>query len=95
MLIGTVVAGSGFGATFACTARSLLPLAAADERAGLLSAFYVVGYLSFALPAILAGYLATTIGLVTVAESYGATVIVTALVSLLATLLSRSKQQLG
>jgi hypothetical protein len=92
MLAGTVIAGAGFGATFTGTMRSLLPLAATDERAGLLSAFYVVGYLAFALPAILAGYFAATIGLISVAEIYGVIVIVMALASLAATLLSRAKQ---
>jgi Major Facilitator Superfamily len=92
MLIGTVVAGSGFGATFTGTIRTLLPLAETDERAGLLSAFYVVGYLSFALPAILAGYLAPMMGLIKVAEIYGVTVIVLAFASMLATQLSRPKR---
>jgi MFS family permease len=91
MLAGTLVAGAGFGATFTGTIRSLLPLAATDQRAGLLSAFYIVGYLSFALPAILAGYLAPTIGLIEVAEIYGVIVIGLALVSMVATLLSRPK----
>ena len=93
MLAGTVVGGSGFGATFTGTMRSLLPLAEAGERASLLSAFYVIGYLAFALPAMLAGYLATMIGLVEVAEIYGTVVIVLALASLLATLLSQAKRQ--
>ncbi|HEY3919877.1 MAG TPA: MFS transporter [Stellaceae bacterium] len=93
MLLGTVIAGSGFGATFTGTMRSLLPLAATDERAGLLSAFYVVGYLSFALPAVLAGYLAPMIGLVNVAEFYGVTVIVMAFASMAATLLLQTKRQ--
>jgi hypothetical protein len=91
MLAGTLVAGAGFGATFTGTIRSLLPLAATDQRAGLLSAFYIVGYLSFALPAILAGYLAPTIGLIKVAEIYGVIVIGLALMSMAATLLSRPK----
>jgi hypothetical protein len=92
MLAGTVVAGAGFGATFTGTMRSLLPLAETDERAGLLSAFYVVGYLAFALPAILAGYFAATIGLIDVAEIYGVIVIAMALASLSAMLLSRTQQ---
>jgi MFS family permease len=93
MLVGTVVAGSGFGATFTGTMRSLLPLAETDQRAALLSAFYVIGYLAFALPAMLAGYLAATMGLVKVAEIYGAVVIVLALGSMAATLLSQRKHQ--
>jgi MFS family permease len=94
MLVGTVVAGSGFGATFTGTIRTLLPLAQTDERAGLLSAFYVVGYLSFALPAILAGYLAPMMGLIKVAEIYGVIVVVLALASMLAARLSRAERLL-
>jgi hypothetical protein len=55
MLAGTIVAGFGFGAAFAGAMLTVMPLAQAHERAGLLSAFYVEGYLSFSLPAILTG----------------------------------------
>ena len=41
LLLGTIISGVGFGATFLGTLQAILPLAAADERAGLLSAFYV------------------------------------------------------
>jgi hypothetical protein len=84
MLAGTLVAGIGFGAAFAGTVRAVLPLAKPGERAGLLAAFYVEGYLSFSLPAMLAGFLAPTVGLTTAADIYGAMVIVLAVVSLLA-----------
>ncbi|TPK78139.1 MFS transporter [Mesorhizobium sp. B2-4-17] len=93
MLFGTLIAGTGFGATFAGALRTLLPLAAIDERAGLLSVFYIVGYLSFALPAILAGYFSVSIGLVKVAEIYGIIVIVLAFASLLATLLFGARRK--
>ena len=42
-----------------------------DERAGLLSAFYVESYLAFSLPAILAGYLVKTLGYGPTADIYG------------------------
>ena len=63
MLAGTVISGIGFGAAFAGAMRTVMPLAQAHERAGLLSAFYVEGYLSFSLPAILTGLLAPMTGL--------------------------------
>ena len=59
------------------------------ERAGLLSAFYVEGYLSFSLPAILTGLVAPIAGLPLAADVYGAVVIVLALGSLFAVLRSR------
>ena len=90
MLAGTIVSGTGFGAAFSGSMRTVLPLAKADERAGLLSAFYVEGYLSFSLPAVLTGFLAPIVGLTVAADVYGAAVIITALASLLAVRLSRS-----
>jgi MFS family permease len=88
MLVGTVVAGIGFGAAFSGAMRTVMPHAEAHERAGLLSAFYVEGYLSFSLPAILTGLLAPIAGLPLAADIYGAAVIVLALGSLLAMLRS-------
>ena len=84
MLIGTIVAGIGFGAAFSGSMRTVMPHAEAHERAGLLSAFYVEGYLSFSLPAILTGLLAPIAGLPLAADLYGAVVIVLAIASLLA-----------
>jgi MFS family permease len=81
MLAGTIVAGLGFGAAFAGAMRTVMPLAEAHERAGLLSAFYVEGYLSFSLPAILAGLFAPMTGLPLAAYVYGAAVIVLAVAS--------------
>jgi hypothetical protein len=81
MLAGTIVAGFGFGAAFAGAMLTVMPLAQAHERAGLLSAFYVEGYLSFSLPAILTGLLAPMTGLPLAAYVYGAAVIVLAVAS--------------
>ena len=89
MLIGTVISGVGFGAAFSGTMRTLLPLARTDQRAGLLSAFYVEGYLSFSLPAVLAGLAVPMAGLTVVAYAYGAAVIVVALASMIAIGFSR------
>ena len=88
MLLGTIVAGIGFGAAFSGSMRTVMPHAEAHERAGLLSAFYVEGYLSFSLPAILTGLLAPIAGLPLAADVYGAAVIVLAIASLLAMLRS-------
>src|SRR6266446_1251840 len=48
-----------------------MPLAKADERAGLLSAFYLEGYLAFSLPAVLTGFLVPIVGLPLAADVYG------------------------
>ena len=92
MLAGTIVSGTGFGASFSGTMRTVLPLAKADERAALLSAFYVEGYLSFSLPTVLTGFLAPIVGLTLAANVYGVAVIVMALLSMLAIGFSRGKR---
>jgi MFS family permease len=89
MLVGTVVAGIGFGAAFSGSMRTVMPHAEAHERAGLLSAFYVEGYLSFSLPAIVTGLLAPLAGLPLAADVYGAVVVALAIASLLALRSSR------
>ncbi len=87
MLFGTVVGGIGFGTVFSGTLRSVLPYAQPGERAGLLSAYFVVGYLSFSLPALAAGFLAPIVGLTRTADFYGIGVILLAITSLAITLL--------
>jgi len=89
MLFGTVVAGLGFGSVFSGALRSVMPWAKVDERAALLSAFYVEGYLAFSLPAVLAGFIAPVVGLTRAADFYGIAVIVLALSSLAATALRK------
>jgi hypothetical protein len=91
MLLGTVVAGTGFGAAFSGTMRAVLPLAKSHERAGLLAAFYVEGYLAFSLPAVATGLVAPIVGLSVAANVYGAAVILMALASMLAMMASRDR----
>jgi hypothetical protein len=67
MVIGGVIGGVGFGASFSGALRSVAPLAAPHQRAGLFAAVYLVGYLSFGVPVILAGLLITPLGLTAVA----------------------------
>lgn len=73
--LGTLIAGAGFGATFLGTVRSIMPLAKPDERAGLLSAFYIQSYLAFSLPAILAGFLSKALGFAEAADIYAAAIL--------------------
>ena len=81
---GTLVAGSGFGAGFLGALRSVVPLALPHERAGLMSAFYVLSYLAFCLPSLLAGNLTRTFGLIATTDGCGAVLIMLALGALLA-----------
>ena len=68
---GTVIAGLGFGAAFNGTLRTLVPLAEAHERAGLMSTFFALSYLAFSLPAIAAGLFAGHFGLQAASIGYG------------------------
>ncbi|OWV69104.1 MFS transporter [Rhizobium sp. R339] len=74
LLIGTVFTGAGFGTNFLGSIGTIMPHAKAEERAGLLAAFYVQSYLAFSLPAILAGFLAKSAGYQVTTDIY-ATVI--------------------
>jgi Na+/melibiose symporter-like transporter len=74
--VGTLVAGCGFGAGFLGALRSVVPLALPHERAGLMSAYYVLSYLAFCLPSLLAGNLTQTFGLVATTDGYGAVLII-------------------
>ncbi len=88
--IATLIAGSGFGAGFLGALRSVVPLALPHERAGLMSAFYVLSYLAFCLPSLLAGNLIRSFGLIATTDGYGAVLILLALGALVALLLQDS-----
>lgn len=88
--VGAVLAGIGFGASFLGALRMLMPLAHAHERGGLMSAFLVLSYLAFCLPALAAGFFAHSVGLVMTSNVYGAVVIVLALSALIGLLLRRA-----
>jgi len=83
---GTLVAGCGFGSGFLGAVRSLVPLALAHERAGLMAAYYVLSYLAFCLPAMLAGHFSHLCGLVLTTDGYGAVLIGLAVAALLLSL---------
>ncbi|MET7289278.1 MFS transporter [Streptomyces sp. NPDC005573] len=79
IVCGALVTGLGFGAVFSSTLGILVPLTRAQERAKLFSAVYVVAYLAYGIPTIVAGYLSDAIGLVPAAIVYAiATAVMTA-----------------
>jgi MFS family permease len=93
--IGTLVAGCGFGAGFLGALRSVVPLALPHERAGLMSAYYVLSYLAFCLPSLLAGNLTRTFGLVVTTDGYGAVLIILSAGALLALMRQQSMKVCG
>lgn len=81
-LAGAAVAGLGFGPSFAGVFRALTLSAPEDQRAGVVSAVLVVSYLTFSIPAMLAGIAVTQIGLRDTTEVYGALLIAIAALAL-------------
>ncbi|HEX3460418.1 MAG TPA: MFS transporter [Acidimicrobiales bacterium] len=78
-VVASVVAGGGFGAAFLGALRSVTQLAEPHERAALLSAVYVVSYVAFSVPALIAGIVTTHIGLRDTSLGYGGFVALVAL----------------
>ena len=82
---GTSIAGMGFGAGFQGAVRSIVPLAAPHERAGVLSIVFIVSYLSMGMPAIAAGALVARHGnILATGEEFGLVVMTLALGAVLA-----------
>ncbi|WP_024888815.1 MFS transporter [Luteimonas huabeiensis] len=82
VLSGSLPTGVGFGAGFLGVLRSLVSKARAQERAGLVSAFYIASYLPNALLAMAAGYLAQHLGPMQAAQGLGALIVAMACWSL-------------
>ncbi|MBT1542782.1 MFS transporter [Curtobacterium flaccumfaciens pv. flaccumfaciens] len=82
MVVGSAVAGVGFGAGFQAPLRMLLATAAPTHRAGLLSTIYVVSYLAFGVPSVIGGLLEPSVGLVPVIAGYGGFIVLAAVVAL-------------
>jgi MFS family permease len=81
-VVGAVIAGTGFGPAFLGTFRTVSQLAEPHERAALISAIYVVSYLAFSIPALIAGLLITHEGLRDVALGYSGVVTLVAAATL-------------
>ncbi|MBV8062466.1 MAG: MFS transporter [Nevskia sp.] len=84
--LGTVIAGVGFGTGFQGAVRSIVPFAAAHERAGVLSIVFIVSYLALGVPAVAAGALLARHGdILGTAREFGTAVMGLALLAVLAT----------
>jgi MFS family permease len=81
---GSVIAGLGFGPAFSGVFRSLAPLAPPDKRSALLASIYVVSYLAFGVPAIIAGVAVTLYGLRDTTYVYGLVVMALAAITTVA-----------
>ncbi|MDV7243372.1 MULTISPECIES: MFS transporter [Rhodococcus] len=81
--IGTAVAGVGFGSAFSGSIQHLSPLVEPHQRAEVFAALYVVSYLSFSIPAIIAGRMVAPFGLLQTELVYGAVLVAMALAALI------------
>jgi predicted MFS family arabinose efflux permease len=79
-VIGTLVAGAGFGIAFLGGLRALVAVIPPEQRAATMAAFYVVAYASLSVPAVLAGVVVTHLGLDSTFELFGSVVAALALV---------------
>jgi predicted MFS family arabinose efflux permease len=80
LLIGSVIGGAGFGLAFLGALRNLSAAIPPDQRAGVMSAFFVAGYTSLSVPAVLAGLAVRPLGLESTFGIFGTLVAALALV---------------
>lgn len=80
--LGTVLAGIGFGAAALATFGTFARIAQPHERGALFAAAFVISYVAFSVPAVIAGFAGTAFGLRITAEVYAMVVIATAVVAL-------------
>jgi hypothetical protein len=93
-LVGTAIAGLGFGAGFQGALRTVVALIAAHERAAVLSVLFVLSYLAMGMPAIAAGYgLARQGDIVRTTVEFAASVMTLALLALAGTWMRESPHQ--
>ena len=82
-LVGTAVAGLGFGPAFMGAYRAVVALAVPDDRAGLITAIYVVSYLATGIPAVIGGIATSRYGLSRTALVYSLVVAALAAVAVI------------
>jgi MFS family permease len=88
-LVGTVLAGTGFGAGFQGAVRTVAPIAQPHERAGVLSVIFVVSYVAMGLPAVTAGlFVARGVNLLLTAQLFGGFVAMLAALALFGAVLN-------
>jgi MFS family permease len=81
---GSLIAGIGFGPALSAFLRGVAPLAPPERRGALLSATYVLVYLSFSVPAVIGGAAVSVVGLSTAIIGYGLVVMALAALSAIA-----------
>ncbi|WP_067196418.1 MFS transporter [Microbacterium sp. XT11] len=80
-LVAAAVTGMGFGTAFSGVVASLAPRIPPTERADAFAVIYLLAYLAFGVPSVIAGALVSVVGLGAVCVGYGVVVILLALVA--------------
>jgi MFS family permease len=88
-LLGTAVAGIGFGPAWTGVYRLLVSDVAPGDRAGLVAAVFIVAYLSFSVPVVIAGLASQRFGIRDTALVYSAAIAVLVAVAVALTGLRR------
>ncbi|RKR75852.1 MFS transporter [Frondihabitans australicus] len=86
-VIGTLLAGIGFGAISVASFGTVARWARAEHRGAVIAAVYILCYFAFSAPAVAAGFAATRLGLVATTEGYLLVVIAAAIAALALTAL--------
>ncbi|MEV6532634.1 MULTISPECIES: MFS transporter [Streptomyces] len=73
--VGTAIAGVGFGGSALASFGTLARIAEPAERGELFAVAFVISYLAFSIPAVVAGFAATNVGLHETSVVYSAAVI--------------------
>jgi pimeloyl-ACP methyl ester carboxylesterase/predicted MFS family arabinose efflux permease len=85
-VIGSVIAGLGFGAAFRSAVNTLGEAAPAEQRGEVFATMYIVSYLAFSVPALAAGLAVERFGLTPTAVTYGAVEVALVLVAIVASI---------
>ncbi|VXB49793.1 Multidrug resistance protein MdtL [Microbacterium sp. 8M] len=81
-LVASAVTGMGFGTAFFGVVGSLAPRIPATQRADAFAVLYLLAYLAFGVPAVVAGVLVAQVGLGAVCVGYGVVVIALSVIAL-------------
>ena len=82
-VVGSVLAGLGFGATFRFAVGALAQAAPSAERGQVFATMYIVSYVAFSVPALAAGLAVAQFGLEPTAVVYGALDVALVLVAMI------------
>jgi MFS family permease len=79
--IASVITGAGFGVAFMGAVRLVSVEAPPEHRGAVMSAFYIVAYLSLSVPALVAGLVAPSLGLESTFRDFAFVVVALALIT--------------